>query len=157
MSYALHQGFIIAVFSGVSLYTGRILQIIGEKNCVIFGVIFALAGSILMISVAFIFENAPYLTSISMIIYSIGAAISYPVIFVKSLQIFPDIKGTASSAIMSMRALLCAGFIAFSSYVYSGKLITVAAMLLTASVLIILFSIKLLKALPFATKEQKLI
>jgi DHA1 family bicyclomycin/chloramphenicol resistance-like MFS transporter len=157
MSYALHQGFVIAVFSGVSLYAGQILQTIGEKNCVIFGVVFALVGSILMISVALVFEKAPYLTSISMLIYSIGAAISYPVIFVKSLQIFPDIKGTASSAIMSMRALLCAGFIAFSSYIYSGKLITVAAMLLTASVLIVLFSIKLLKALPFATKEQKLI
>ena len=110
-----------------------------------------------MISVSVIFEQAPYLTSISMILYGIGAAIGYPVIFAKSLQIFPDIKGTAASAIMAMRALLCAGFIAFSSYVYSGKLITVAAMLLIASALIALFSIKLLKTLAFATKEQKLI
>ena len=34
MYYALHQGCIIAVFSGVSLYAGQILQTIGEKNCV---------------------------------------------------------------------------------------------------------------------------
>lgn len=157
MYYALHQGCIIAVFSGVSLYAGQILQTIGEKNCVIFSAIFAVIGSILMISVSVLFEQAPYLTSISMILYGIGAAIGYPVIFAKSLQIFPDIKGTAASAIMAMRALLCAGFIAFSSYVYSGKLITVAAMLLIASALIALFSIKLLKTLAFATKEQKLI
>jgi DHA1 family bicyclomycin/chloramphenicol resistance-like MFS transporter len=153
MYYALHQGCIIAVFSGVSLYSGKILQTIGERNCVIFGAIFALLGSILMITISVILEKAPYLTSFSMILYGIGAAISYPVIFAKSLQIFPNIKGTAASVIMAMRSLLCASFIAISSYIYSGQLITVAAMILTASVLVSILSIKLLKSLPFATKE----
>jgi DHA1 family bicyclomycin/chloramphenicol resistance-like MFS transporter len=52
MYYALHQGCIIAVFSGVSLYSGKILQTIGERNCVISGIIFTLLGSILMITIS---------------------------------------------------------------------------------------------------------
>ncbi|GAB4162578.1 MAG: rhizoferrin import MFS transporter FslD [Rickettsiaceae bacterium] len=112
MHYALHQGSIIAVFSFVSLHCGRINNLIGMGNSVKYGTLLILIGSIMLIAVSLLFAKAPYLTSLAMIIYGIGAAITYPVIFAKSLDIFPDIKGTASSAIMSMRALLCAGFIA---------------------------------------------
>lgn len=155
MYYALHQGTIIAVFSAFSLYSGQISQLIGEKNCVIYGALFTLIGGLFMLSVAFATNKAPYFTTISMIFYGIGAAISYPVVFARSLEIFPNIKGTASSVIMTMRSLMCAGFIAVSSYLYYGSLLTVAAMVLMAAVLIIFCSIKLLKILPFATKEVR--
>jgi len=153
MYYALHQGAIIAVFSAFSLYSGQISQLIGEKNCIIYGGLFALIGGLFMLSVAVITDKSPYLTTISMIIYGMGTAISYPVVFARSLEIFPNIKGTASSTIMAMRALMCAGSIAISSYLYYGSLLTVAAMVLMAAALIIFCSIKLLKVLPFATKE----
>ncbi len=135
MYYALHQGAIIGVFSITSLYCGQINSLIGMKNSVIYGTIFILSGSVLLLTVGILFDNAPYLTSLAMIIFGIGASVTYPVIFSKSLDLFPDIKGTASSAIMALRSLLCAAFIALSSYLYSGNLITVAAMVLLAGVL----------------------
>lgn len=154
MSYVLHQGIIIATFSVTSLFSGKILQLIGEKNCVFFGMFFASLGSLLMIITANLFEQNPYLTSLSMMLYGVGAASNYPVIFAKSLDIFPLIKGTASSAIMAMRALICATSIAIASYFYSGKLLSVAAILLTISALIAILSIKLLNNLKFATKNK---
>lgn len=154
MHYALHQGVIISAFSFFSLYSSQVSQLIGEKNCVIYGTYFSLLGGIIMLTTSITTDNAPYLTSVSMIIYGIGAAISYPIVFARSLEIFPNIKGTASSAIMAMRSLMCAAFIAISSYIYYGKLITVAYMVLIAAALTSILSIKLLKLVPFATKKK---
>ena len=136
MYYALHQGAIISAFSICSLYTGQINKLLGAHNCVVYGTGLMIIGSFCMIIVSLTFDIAPYLTSISMIIYGLGAAISYPVVFARSLELFPNISGTASSVIMAIRALLCAAFIAISSIIYHGKLWTVAVMILIAALLL---------------------
>ena len=110
-------------------------------------------GALSMLIISITFDIAPYLTSISMIIYGVGAAVSYPVIFARSLELFPDISGTASSIIMALRALLCAVFIATSSYLYYGKLWTVAVMILLAALLTSISTFLLLKLIAFDTKE----
>jgi len=69
------------------------------------------------------------------------------------MDLFPEIKGTASSAIMALRSFICSVFVAVSSYLYSGSLITVAAMVLSAGVLTSLVTIKLLKIIQFDIKE----
>lgn len=157
MHYALHQGAIISAFSLTSFYSGKINQLIGERQCVIYGMIFNFSASLLMFLLSMISDNSPYLTSICMMTCGVASAISYPVIFSKSLEIFPQIKGTASSAIMAMRALICAWFVTISSYFYSGHLITVAIVLLIVATLIILLSISLLKMMAFVTKKHNLI
>ncbi len=154
MCYVLHQGIIVSVFSIISLYSGQIIEFLGKRNCMVYGMIGALLGGISMFIVSITTENSPYLTSMSVMLYSTGAAVSYPVIFSESLEVFPDIRGTASSAIMSVRALICAAFIAVASYFYSGELIDVAMMLLIAASLIAIFSIMLLQLLVFAKKEK---
>ena len=113
-------------------------------------------GSISMLMVAYFTTKSPYLTSISMSMYGVGAAISYPVVFAKSLEIFPDIKGAASSAIMAMRSLICAAAIAISSYIYYGELITVAYMLIAVSAMLVPLSIKLLKTVPFSSQNTQI-
>ena len=153
MYYALHQGVIISAFSVCSLYSGQINKLIGAHNCVVYGTILMITGSICMLIVSLIFNIAPYLTSISMIIYGLGAAISYPVIFARSLELFPKISGTASSVIMAIRALLCAAFIAVSSIIYYGKLWTVAVMILTATLSLTILTFLLLKLISFDKKE----
>lgn len=153
MYYALHQGVVISAFSVCSLYSGQINKFIEAHNCVIYGTIFMITGSISMLTVSLIFDIAPYLTSLSMILYGLGAAISYPVVFARSLELFPNISGTASSVIMSIRSLLCAAFIAVSSYIYHGKLWTVAVMILIAALLVAIFTFLLLKLISFDTKE----
>ena len=154
MYYALHQGVIISAFSLCSLYSGKINKLIGAYNCIIYGTALMITGNTSMIIVSLIFDIAPYLTSISMIIYGIGAAISYPVVFARSLELFPDISGTASSVIMAIRSLLCAAFIAISSYIYYGKLWTVAVMILVSVLLLTIMTFLLLKLISFDRKES---
>jgi MFS transporter, DHA1 family, multidrug resistance protein len=154
MQYALHQGFVIFSFSIFSLYSGQINRLIGAHNCVIYGMILMIIGAISLVLVSLFFSDAPYLTTFSMIIYGIGAAIYYPIIFSRSLEIFPNISGTASSVIMAMRSLLCSAAIAISSYIYYGKLWSVAVMILVASLLVCLFTLKLMNLISFDTKIQ---
>ncbi|WP_371222912.1 hypothetical protein ACA351_04110 [Orientia tsutsugamushi] len=61
-----------------------------------------------------------------MCLFAVGFAICYPVIFSESLSIFPALNGTASSLIMSLRALLVAAFTATTGYIYDNSLIMVA-------------------------------
>jgi len=149
MYYALHQGSIIGVFCITSLYCEQINNFIGMKHSVIYGTMFVMFGAALLLTTSILFDSAPYMTTISMTIFGIGAATTYPVIFAKSMDLFPHIKGTASSAIMALRSLICSLFVAISSYLYSGNLITVAAMVLLAAVLTSLVTIKLLKLIQF--------
>lgn len=153
--YALHQGAVIFVFSTCSLYYSTISKAIGAFNCVIYGVYLMIFGSVALLIIALIFDNAPYLTTLSMMIFGVGAAIFYPVVFARSLELFPNISGTASSVIMSIRALVCAAFIAISSYIYYGKLWTVSAMILASVVFLIVSTLLLLNLISFAKNDTE--
>jgi len=153
MYYAIHQGVIIFMFSVFSMNFTKISNLIGEKNCVIYGVAGGLIAGFVSVLVAIFVPNSPILSTISMVIFSTGAAIAYPIIFAKSLDIFPDIKGTASSALMAMRSLLIAVFIAFASYIYNGTLLNVVIVLLISSILVAVITFKLLKMISFATRS----
>lgn len=61
-----------------------------------------------------------------MTLFCIGFAIYYPVVFASSLEIFPEMKGTASSAIMSMRAILSFIMIGWGSYLYNGHPLSIS-------------------------------
>ncbi|MDA9163649.1 MFS transporter [Rickettsiaceae bacterium] len=60
MYYALHQGAIIAAFSLCRLYSGQITSVIGEKNCVTYGIAFVAIGALAMLMVAIFTEKSPY-------------------------------------------------------------------------------------------------
>jgi DHA1 family bicyclomycin/chloramphenicol resistance-like MFS transporter len=154
MYYAINQGIIISIFSVFSMYSGRISTYFGERLCVIYGTILLFLGGVFGLFVGLVFPKSPLLTTSFMTTYAIGAAITYPIIFAKSLDIFPNIKGTASSSIMATRSLLCALFIAFTSYIYDGTLLNVSLGLLLSSLLTVFFTFRLLKLIGFATKNN---
>jgi DHA1 family bicyclomycin/chloramphenicol resistance-like MFS transporter len=152
MYYALHQGLIIFTFSVVSMNFSKITNVFSEKKCIIYATITNVVGGSITLIMGVFTPDSPILCTIAMMIYTIGAAVSYPIIFAKSLDIFPNIKGTASSTLMAMRALLLGTFIAFAAYIYNGTLLNVAFVLLIASLLVMIFTFRLLKLISFDTK-----
>lgn len=64
-----------------------------------------------------------YLVTLSMIIFCIGCGICQAVIFNASLNTFPKIKGTVSSAVSFVRFFTMAIFTGLMSYVYNGQAI----------------------------------
>jgi MFS transporter, DHA1 family, multidrug resistance protein len=152
MYYALHQGSIIIIFSLFSLNAGRLNNIWGELKCIKYGIFLIVLGGMLMLTASLTLPKSAYFTTISMIIFSIGGAISYPIVFARSMEIFPDIGGTASSAIMAMRALICSVFVAITSYIYDGSLLKVALMVLLSGILTVISIYKLLHLMQFDKK-----
>ncbi len=143
--YALHQGAIVGCFSLISLFAVKILQKLGAIKCVISGTSVGAIGSLLLVIFSIIVPHSFYLVTLSMIIFSIGCAIFQPVIFNASINVFPEIKGTASSAVSFIRAFIMAIFIGLTSYIYNGQTISVAVLVLSAIVLELVFTVYLLR------------
>ncbi len=154
MYYALHQGVIILMFSIFSMNFNKITNIIGEKKSIIYGIAINFIGAIMTLITGIFYPNSPIFSTISVAIFSIGAAISYPIIFAKSLDIFPKIRGTASSALMAMRSLLIGVFIAFASYMYNGTMFNVAIGLVISAILVSLITSWLLKMINFDISDE---
>lgn len=134
--YALHQGAIVGSFSLISLFSIKILKKFGAVWCVISGTSVGAIGSLLLVILSVIMPHSFYLVTLSMIIFSIGCAICQPVVFNASINVFPEIKGTASSALSFIRAFVMAIFIGLTSYVYNGQAISAAILVFSAVALI---------------------
>ena len=145
MMYVLHQSIIILVFSIASLLSGSIIQKLGRRGCVIKGVFLSGFGAMAMVAASLLAPKSPYIMTFFMSFVGLGSAISYPVIFSRSLELFPNIKGTASSAIMSMRAFICFAFVALTSYVYNGNSLRISSIVLSANIACLFFTIYLLR------------
>ena len=116
LAYTLHQGSIVAVFALTSALSGQLITIVNTKNLLHFAVWIAAGGSIMML-----FSYNSLILTLAMSLFNIGFALIYPIIFARSLTIFPDLKGTASSAIMALRYLLCSLVTALASLLYNGQ------------------------------------
>lgn len=126
LSFVLHQAFIVASFAIVSMIVGKVISLLGKKTTVKLGISFCCLSAILMIIGGIGKIYNPFLMTSLMCLFTVGFAICYPVIFSESLSIFPALNGTASSLIMSLRALLVAAFTATTGYIYDNSLIMVA-------------------------------
>ena len=95
---------------------GQIISILGKKMTLLVATCLPFIGGIMMI-----FSTSSFGLTISMSIFSVGFALIYPIILTYSIEIFPDIKGVASSVIMSLRYLLCSIITGIATYVYNGN------------------------------------
>lgn len=145
IAYALHQGFIVSTFSLISLFSGKLIEKLGTKGCIIKGLALSALGAVLLVILSFVSPNSPYLMTSFMSLFCIGAAMAYPVIFMASLEIFPHIKGVASSTIMAIRALLIFISMSLTSYLYNGHPFRVAVMVMGTFILVFVLTLHFLK------------
>ncbi len=115
-SYTFNQGAIIASFAITSAAFGQIIKVLGKKMTLLIATFLPFVGGIMMI-----FSTSSLGITISMSIFSVGFALIYPIIFAYSVERFPDIKGVASSVIMSLRYLLCSIITGLATYFYNGN------------------------------------
>jgi DHA1 family bicyclomycin/chloramphenicol resistance-like MFS transporter len=129
IEFAVHQGIVVACFSLMSFFTGKISNKLGANNSAILGAIICLVGSLLLFLVAYYLPLRPYFVTVTMCIVAIGAAFTMSVTFAQSLEIFPELKGIASSFIMASRLLISSLTVAFSGEIYDGTMVPVASIL----------------------------
>jgi DHA1 family bicyclomycin/chloramphenicol resistance-like MFS transporter len=124
--YALHQGLIIGGFALMSLFAGGLMQRFGKRKSIAIGMVLFAIGTLSVLLLGLVGTYSAALVTLSMILVALGDAIVYAIIFTLSLEIFPDMKGVASSAIMSVRALLVCAFVGLMGSVYNDQLISYA-------------------------------
>lgn len=146
LTYVFHQATIVAIFSMVSLLSGRILSKIQARTCVVGSIGICAVSAFALVLMSVTPPYSPYMMTFLMSLYSVGFAISYPIIFTVSLDIFPKMKGTASSAIMSMRAFLLAIFVGLSGYWYNGDPLRISLIILGIVTLMVIFTFILVRS-----------
>lgn len=122
--YALHQGIIVGSFSVMSIFAGSVMERFGKRKSVLIGMGLFSAGMLCLVLLGLAGSHVATFVTIAMMLMTIGDAIVYAIIFTLSLEIFPDMKGVASSAIMSVRALLVFAFVGLMGSVYNDELIS---------------------------------
>ncbi len=80
-----------------------------------------------------------------MSIFAIGFALLYPIVFARSLTIFPALKGTASSAIMSARYLICAWLTGLTTRLYGNSVLSFGIVIVVATMVSVLLCLYLLR------------
>lgn len=144
-AYALHQGAFVGSFSVISLFSGKVAAAFGAKESVQKALLLSIAGTTALVGLSFVAPNSPYLITSLMVVFGTGVAVIYPIVFASSLEVFPEIKGTASSAIMAMRAFLCSGAVFAVSSVYNGQTLPIAMTILAFTLLGAVCTIQWLK------------
>lgn len=130
IEYSIHQGVIVGAFSLVSSFAANLSSQIGRQRSLFLGGIMGVSGALLMLILSFLDQSSATSTTLSMVIFTSGAAIVYPLVFASSLEIFPEIRGVASSLIMSLRSLLISVCIAVMGVFYNGTTHNVALIIL---------------------------
>jgi DHA1 family bicyclomycin/chloramphenicol resistance-like MFS transporter len=153
MEYVLHQAIILVTFCMVSLMSGRITQKLGARFTVITGMCISIFASISMAVVSIAAPTSPYLLTLFMTITCLGSAIYYPITFAASLEIFPKIKGTASSVIMSMRSVICFASVGLTGLLYNGDPSRIAFLLLGILLVSVAFTFVILKTAQFSRQS----
>lgn len=135
ISFTLHQGLVIAVFSGVSFFSGQINRLLGVKMAMLSGLVLNVMGAAtLFILAALGVQEAAAFTS-AMCLFAVGVALCYGVTFTASMELFPSLKGAAASLNGSIRLLIIAlaiygvGLIANGTFIPEAALISVSAVI----------------------------
>lgn len=144
--YAAHQGFIVIAFSLTSFYSGKIIEKIGNGKALNFGMACCMMSAVLFAFFAFVFPYHPLLITLSMGLFAVGCAFPMSVIFARSLEIMPDIKGASSSFIMSTRLLFSSAAVALTGVLFDGSMRPVALVVIVAISLALMMHFRLSKS-----------
>lgn len=120
-TFVWHQTIIVLFFTLTSIFSPKIIALLGSYKTAQYGVMLTALSAFLFIIFSLSKVNSAHLTTLLMSLFSIGFAMCYPVIFSDSLSTVPALHGPANSFIMSSRALLTSLFTGLICYAYAGQ------------------------------------
>lgn len=116
------------IFSALSAY------LIGKKGMNFtrnLGGVLIIIGSVFLFCVAMFFPNSPNLICSAMAIFSAGGALIVGIFGMQALSVFPEMKGTSSAMLTSIRQLLAAGLVMVSEFTFNGSIVPVAIIIVS--------------------------
>lgn len=149
ITYTFYQAIIVVAFTLSSLIGSKMVNKVGEIRMIKFGKTIYILSGILMIS-----AKGPIALTLCACLSSAGFAIIYPIIFAHSVEVFPEIRGTASSALMSMRYLICSIGTGVAIYIYKGNVLEIALFMVGIGVCSYLLLYYIIKNMEFECEKK---
>ena len=133
IQYSLHQGFIVFMSAITNLTIGLIIRDkINIKILLSIGSIIMIFGAIfLMIS------KTIYLTTIGMSMFVCGNSIVFPIVFSYSMEIFPQLKGAASSMNIGLRSIIFSILVSIGTFMYDGSSFKIGLLIFITTILVV--------------------
>ncbi|UNO44373.1 MFS transporter [Streptomyces sp. MST-110588] len=132
VAFVGHLLIIVTSFAVTSLFASKLITVCGgpEKT-----VVYSVLATVLGIALFVVFGDGPWTTTGPVAVFCAGFAALYPVVFGRSLEIFPGLQGAASSLNMSGRALLVSLLTGVAGALFSGdSLVTAGVMGLVVAI-----------------------
>jgi DHA1 family bicyclomycin/chloramphenicol resistance-like MFS transporter len=135
ITYGLHQGVVLGAFSLFSAFTGKLNQRFGMNTCMCWGAISFVTGSVILVALGIYFPYSPVAITLCMCTNSIGAALCFGSLSALAMETIPDAKGAAAAGTMSIREIVSAVCVGIGSFVYNGKLLPLAVLILVCQLM----------------------
>lgn len=126
ISYSINQAIIIGTFSVFSLFVGKFQSLYGTKKCIQTAIILHVIGATGLMWAGFTDHMEAFWITLFMSIYSIGSTFIFNISIVLAMELFPDLKGSVSAGLNSLRLGISAMCIAGSGIFFDGSLQPVA-------------------------------
>lgn len=130
LGFAAHLLVVVASFAVTSLYAARLMSLLGGPERTVAA---AIAATVAGVGLFLLLGDGPVGTTAALVVFCVGFAALYPVVFGRSLQVFPALQGAASSLTMSGRALLVTLFTGVASRLFTGDATVTAAVMAVAT------------------------
>lgn len=129
-NFGFYQGAIAGVFAVVSLASPKILNMFGEKKCLMFGAALCLLSNVLMFFLTILASRNPLSITLAMLILAAGVLFPINILYPHALQIIPNAKGRATAILMASRLIFSAICLQVVSYLYTGEFLYIGAVIL---------------------------
>jgi MFS transporter, DHA1 family, multidrug resistance protein len=147
-TYGYYQGAVVSTFAIGSLIFPLILSRVNAHVMTKYSLWLMGFASIGLTLIPFIKGDHPVLLTGFMCLVSLSYLFPTNILFIKTFELFNDLKGTASAAFLSMRMLITAIFVSVSGYLYNGTFMRVGVLMFILIMVSMPFYIKLLKLIP---------
>ncbi|MEV4873096.1 MFS transporter [Streptomyces syringium] len=129
VEFAGHLLIVVASFAVASLLASKVVTLLGGPERT---VVCSIAVTVLGIALFLAFGEGAWATTGPIAVFCIGFATVYPVVFGRSMAVFPELQGAASSLTMSGRALLVTLLTGIASSLFTGDSIVTAGVMAAA-------------------------
>lgn len=134
-SYAFYQGSIVGLFSLVSISVPWILARFTLKNVIRVSMTLAIGGLSVALVLSMLMPDMPELITALMCIYAVGIVVPPTMLFSNAMDMFPELRASASSLIQSIRMLSMSLGTALAGFIYNGTFMPVIFVMTTLLIL----------------------
>jgi DHA1 family bicyclomycin/chloramphenicol resistance-like MFS transporter len=124
--FGFYQTIITCTFMLISLFTGKIIRLLGEKKTYNYSIMVNALGAFILLVIAVFAPHSPNLITLAMIIYTAGLVLFWVLCGAYISRIFPHLRGTSSSILLGVRLVGIALCVSLSGVTFNGTIMPIA-------------------------------